>query len=203
MKKNSPTEAGRTSKAKYSEAHVDAINQAFALLELNYHNQFFKAFNNQTNLNTIKRFWLETLGRYSPTTILRATRDVIEGSEYLPTLHTMIEACEKFSDRGFPDVHAAYVEACRAPSPKAEYRWSHLAVYYAGQASDWYFLQSNSEAVAFPIYKKHYEEIKQRVSQGETLKPPAVAKISDGIEQPVSKQQAREKLAALRESLKL
>lgn len=203
MKKNSPTEAGHTSKAKYSEAHVDAINQAFALLELNYHNQFFKAFNNQTNLNTIKRFWLETLGRYSPTTILRATRNVIESSEYLPTLHTMIEACEKFSDRGFPDAHSAYVEACRAPSPKAEYRWSHLAVYYAGQASDWYFLQSSSESVAFPIFKKHYEEIKQRVSQGEKLKPPAVAKITDGVEQPVSKQQAREKLAALRESLKI
>ena len=115
----------------------------------------------------------------------------------------MIEACEKSNDRGLPEVHAAYVEACRAPSPRAEYRWSHLAVYYAGKASDWYFLQSNPESVAFPIFKKNYEEIRQRVSQGETLKPPAVPKIADHVEQPVSKQQAREKIAALKESLKI
>ena len=85
MKKNSPTEVGRSAKQS-SDQHIDAINQVFALLELNYHNQFFKAYQSEKNLITIKRLWLDTLQRFSPEVILRGIRAVMESSEYLPTL---------------------------------------------------------------------------------------------------------------------
>ena len=145
MSTNSPTAAGpnntgRTGGAKASPELIDAINQTFALFRRNYLNQYHKAFGDLEELNHTKRLWLEILGRFSPQAILLGARGVIENSEYLPSLHTMIHYCEQAdSTTAFPDSHSAYIEACRAPSPKAANAWSHLAVYHAGKACDWYF----------------------------------------------------------------
>lgn len=184
MKKNLTTQVGQTEdNAQSSDAHVNAINQVFAILRRNYHNQYYKALPDEKELSITKRLWFESLQRFEANTILKAAKSVIESSEYLPTLRTMIRHCEEVSDLGLPEAHNAYIEACRAPSPKANQEWSHPAVYYAGKNCDWYFLQSSNEEIAFPIFKKIYEKICQQVLQGTVLPEPKRIAIEENIEE--------------------
>ena len=170
MKHSLPTEAGQTKEAPKREHYIDAINQVFALFRLNYHAQFFKAFSTEAELTQIKKLWLGELARFTPETLLRAAKSILESSDFLPTLHTMIRHCESHSDTAkLPDPHSAYIEACRAPSPKARYRWSHPVVYHAGKACDWYFLQTSAESVAYPVFKRKYQDFCERVRAGEEL----------------------------------
>ncbi|HTQ98885.1 MAG TPA: hypothetical protein VMH83_02800 [Candidatus Acidoferrum sp.] len=74
--------------------HIDTINQLFAELELAYHNQFHKAFAGADNLTLAKKYWLQALGRFAPEVIRRAVRQVVLTQQFLPSLATMIAACE-------------------------------------------------------------------------------------------------------------
>lgn len=184
------------------DAHIDAINQVFALFRVNYHNQYYSAFKDNELLNQARRLWLNSLAQFAPETILRGARKVIEESEYLPTLHRMIRACQGEPEKfGLVDAHQAYVEACRAPSPKAAYQWSHAAVYHAGCASDWFFLSSNSEKVAFPIFERHYLKLCERVMNGIELPAPNVPALPETIERPLSKEENARRMEELRKQL--
>ena len=184
MKNNLTTEAGLTEHTQNKASSnnkdlIDTINQVFALFKLNYHNQFYKAFTQASDLNSTKRLWLESLSHFPTDIMLRAAKSVMESSEYLPTLHTMLKHCEEQSLQSLPDVHSAYLEACRAPSPKSKYQWSHPAVYFAGRNSDWYFLQNNSESVAFPVFKHAYLELCREVRRGKIFDIPQTEQISE------------------------
>ena len=205
--RTSPTEAGQVNppidrRKKAEPAQIDAVNEVFALFRINYHNQYYKAYSDTQVLNSIKKLWLDALLDFSPETILQAARKVIADSEFLPTLNRMIRACQLSpEDLGLPDAHTAYVEACRAPNPKAAYHWSHPAVYHAGVASDWYFLQSSSEKIAFPIYEKHYLKLCEKVMRGETLTPPSAPQLPQTIETPLTPEENSKRLDALRKTL--
>ncbi|TQV67006.1 hypothetical protein FKG94_26420 [Exilibacterium tricleocarpae] len=204
---NSPTGAGPTdtgSKHPPNDSQIDTINQVFELFRINYHNQYYSAFSDVETLNHAKRLWLETLSRFDTGVILAGAKRAIEGCEYLPTLHKMIRCCEgEPGAHGLPEARSAYVEACRAPSPKAGYRWSHPAVYYAGRESDWFFLANNAEKQAFPVFERHYRHFCERVIGGEQLAPPAVQALPPQVETPLSKEENRQRLQAMRESLDL
>jgi hypothetical protein len=93
--------------------------------------------------------------------------------------------------------HAAYVEACRAPSPKKEYNWSHPAVYFAGRATDWFFIANEPEEKTFPVFKRNYDLLLQRVQAGEKLEidlPPA---LTNGVETPLSRDEQKARLKGL------
>ena len=154
-------------------------------------------------LNQIKKLWLESLVRFTPEVIRLGAKRVIENSEFLPTLHTMIRHCESESTEGLPEAHAAYIEACQAPSPKAAHNWSHPAVYHAGKAADWYFLANNSEKAAFPVFERHYQLLCERVIAGEELAPPQVHALPETVERPLTKEENQARLKALREDLGL
>lgn len=155
-------------------------------------------------LNQIKKLWLESLQHFSAAIILRGARKVIEESEYLPTLHRMIRACQGTPEQfGLPDAHSAYIEACRAPSPKAAQPWSHPAVYHAGLASDWFFLSSNSEKVAFPVFERHYLRLCEKVMAGTELPRSDLPKLPEVIETPLSKEENQQRLESLRKQLDL
>lgn len=176
----------------------------FALFRINYHNQYYKAYSDTQVLNQIKKLWLESLSQFKPDTILRGARKVIEESEYLPTLNRMIRACQGEPEKfGLIDAHRAYVEACRAPSPKAAYAWSHPAIYHAGCASDWFFLANNSEKNAFPIFERHYLKICERVMNGEELPAPNTPTLPEHIEKPLSKEENAKRMEDLRKQLNL
>ena len=200
MKKNLATEAGPTSSSP-SGAHVDAINQVFAIFRRNFHNQYFKAFADEKELNITKRLWLDSLLHFSADNILLAAKKIIETKEFLPTLHTMIEYCKKVNSKGFPEVHAAYMEACQAPSPKANASWSHPIVYYAGKACDWYFLQNNTEKTAFPVFKEKYLELCERINLGEVLPKLNPLALPEENNMPVDKKKNIENLQSLKDAL--
>ncbi|MDO3387366.1 hypothetical protein QWI17_16110 [Gilvimarinus sp. SDUM040013] len=205
LSKTSQTAAGQAEPAaKATDGHIDALNEVFALFRINYHNQYYKAYSDSTVLAQIKKLWLESLVRFEPETIRRGAREVIETSDYLPTLHRMIAACQgSLSKHGLKEPHAAYIEACHAPSPKAAHRWSHPAVYYAGKASDWYFLASSSERAAYPVFAQHYKRLCEQVINGIRLPQPNAPALPENIETPLSREENQRRLEALRSELDL
>lgn len=187
---------------KPTAAHVDAINAMFTQFQLAFHNQFHKAFGNDEQITMAKQLWLNTLCDLSPERIAAGTKRAIRESEYLPTLHTIRRFCDPSPEElGVPDAYNAYLEACRAPSPKAQQHWSHPIVYLAGNASDWFFLASSSESRAFPVYRRNYEILVERLLQGEKLEVPVPRAIPASIPQPLSAEENRERMKALREQL--
>jgi hypothetical protein len=171
-KTTSATPPGRSESARkpVNEAHVDAINQVFALFRLNYHNQYFAAYQDNSQIQQVKKLWLESLIDYPVEQILRGAKYAIENNEYLPTLNRMHECCQQgLTEFGLPNARDAYMEACRAPSPKSAQNWSHAAVYLAGRDSDWFFLANNLERMTWPVFREHYQRYCGRVIRGENL----------------------------------
>ena len=198
-----PTEAGQT-KPRPSDDTVliDAINQVFGLLRINYHNQYYKAFPDAETLNPVKKLWFEELSKFGAPCIGEAVKSVIGSSDYLPTLYTMIQHCERISGSGFPDPHSAYTEACQAPSPKAAFDWSHPAIFHAGQRTGWYFLSRAAESAAYPVFKQHYKNIVDAVRGGMAISAPkAITTTTTQSGEKLEKAAALSKLKALRSHL--
>ena len=202
---DSQTTAGRPDKPlskTQKERLTEAINQAFELLRVNYHHLFFSAYDEMDALDAAKRLWLENLCLYSPATIIAATHHIIKQSDYLPTISQLVRQCQQI-DSGLviPDVHTAYVEACTASSPKQNYSWTHPIIYFAGRNSNWFFLASNSESIAFPVFKKHYQQLCLRLHSGEslpTIKPLDSPRISG---ESLSKTENAKRMEVLKKSL--
>ena len=196
----SPTPPGQTEQRNHaSEEHVEAINQVFALFRLNYHNQYYAAFPDAEQLKQIKKLWLESLSDYPVEQILKGAKHAIEHSEYLPTLNRMHECCQQgLADIGLPAAHDAYLEACKAPSPRSAQPWSHPAVYLAGRDSDWFFLANNSERVSWPVFREHYQQYCARVLRGESLEVPAPEALERQPSEPLSAEDQLSELEELR-----
>jgi hypothetical protein len=197
---HTPIVAGQTESER--EAVINAVNQMFAEFSLVYHNQYQKAFPDKEKLMLAKRLWMQHLAHYKPEQILAAVRRVTQESEYLPTVHGVLKYLGA-NALGLPDARDAYREACLAPSPKVEQHWSHPAVYLAGAASDWFFLASQTEKTAFPVFEKHYRDLCERVAQGEVLQMPAVAALPEDIHRPMTPEQRHAAMQALRQEVKL
>ena len=182
---------------------IDTINQVFALFRLNYHNQFYSAYGDTELLNQAKRLWLEALGHFSSDQILLGAKRVIETSDYLPTLNRMMQCCEdSHGNLGTPSPRDAYLEACQAPSPKAEYHWSHPLVYHAGLATGWYRLANEPESSSYPAFLEHYRRLSRDLAKGEKMalpEPEAEAQAKPAL----SREASRQHLAALKASLNL
>ena len=185
-------------------AIMDAVDQLFAELQLTYHNQYYKAFPSEEKIIFAKKLWFEHLQAFSPERILKACRQATRESEFLPTLHTIIKYCDVTDDElGLPDVYQAYVEACQAPNPKTDYRWSHPAVYWAGKASDWFFLANNTETKALPVFKNNYLALCERIKSGETLSAPTPTALPKPETSPLSGEETRSRIKELRKQIKL
>ena len=132
---------------------------------------------------------------------MQAAERAVKESSYLPNVHEVIRRCDPAGSMGLPAVHAAYVEACRAPSPKQEYPWSHPAVYYAGRASDWYFLANTPETQAFPVFERNYQILLGRIQQGEDISLEVDKALPETIEQPLAREEQRQRMSALKNTL--
>ena len=189
-----------------SERHdlVDAINQLFAEFEMAYHNQYHKAYGSKGSVGLAKKYWLSNLSRFSPEVILKATRQLVNSEQYMPSLSTMVQACENaMSMFGLPSSSDAYIEACMASEPKSSHTWSHPAVYHAGRATDWYLLATRPESQIYPRFEHHYRQLCQRVLNGESLDLPVVEALPDSSTRPLDPQEQRRRLQALRQKLDL
>ena len=175
----------------------------FALFRLNYHNQFYAAYSDSEQLNQVKKLWLEALSIYPVQQVLHGAKHAIETSEYLPTLNRMLESCQAgLHELGLPDARAAYLEACRAGSPKSAQPWSHPAVYLAGVEANWFYLANEPEAKSWPVYREAYRHWCGKVLAGEQLEVPEPAALPASSGEPSSKEDALAELQKLRESLK-
>ncbi len=181
---------------------IDTINQVFTLFRLNYHNQYYAAWPGDSELRQIKKLWLEGLRTFSPEVILRGARKAIEDSTYLPNLSTMIECCRD-SDRSLPTTREAYLEACRATSPKAGWPWSHPAVYHAGRATGWRTLASESESFSYPLFKEQYRRIKEQLLRGETVAYPEAPALPEPEQPALDRSEQRLRLEAMKKDLGL
>lgn len=195
-------QAARTGAA--GRDHIDVINQVFAELALAYHNQFHKAYGQDGALTLAKKYWLSVLGEFPPEVILRAVRLVVRSSEYLPTLAAIVQACENAHELfGLPTAQAAYVEACCAPLPKAEQRWSHPAVFLAAQETGWHALASEPQAQVFPLFEYNYRQLCQRVMRGEELQVPVPRALPETVSVPLTPEENLQRLAQLRRQFDL
>ena len=118
--KTSETPAGQSKPSAPAEAMAATINQVFALFRLNYHNQYYAAYPDDSQLKQVKKLWLDALSDFDPELILRGAKSALENSEYLPTLNRMLDACRaQAADAGLPPAHDAFVEACSARTPRS------------------------------------------------------------------------------------
>ncbi|MDX1490301.1 MAG: replication protein P [Pseudohongiellaceae bacterium] len=207
---DSQTEAGPNSQMGGDSAYdqgpdrVDAINKLFADFELAYHNQFHKAYAKEDQLLLAKRYWSEALAAYSPSQIVAASSRLVKRSTYLPSLAEVVKACDNGMEVfGLPSSKQAYIEACCASQPKSEYQWSHLAVYLAGKATDWYILASEPEDKVFPLFDYYYQELCRRVMHGEELEAPQARALPERVSRPLSAQENHARMQKLREELDL
>jgi hypothetical protein len=196
--------ASEQKSAEPTAEHLDAINQVFAELRLAYHNQFHRAYPNDTELMMAKQLWLHALADLPPARLRAGVRRAIRASEFMPNLHTLRRCCDPQAEElGVPDAHAAYVEACRAPSPKRAQRWSHPIVYHAGAACDWFFLANTPEAQAFPLFKRNYELLLERLLNGEQLDVPLQKALPEEINQPLTAAERKARMQQLRDDLNI
>lgn len=201
MPKTSLTPPGKPQKEELN-SRKETINQVFGLFRINYHNQYHSAFNNEEVVSQAKRLWLDGLERFDNETILHGAKRVLQTSDYLPTLNKMIRCCEGDPEQhGLLTTYAAYQEACSAPSPKAEVSWSHPAVYLAGKEAGWFMLSSNTEKTALPIFKQCYEKYCEQVLAGKVLSMPEIKALPEDIGEPLSKEENKKRLDALRAEL--
>jgi hypothetical protein len=197
---DSVTQAGQNN-ATPTDGQMAAINQIFELFRFNYHNQFLKAFPDLDTLNMAKRLWLRLLGDYSGEVIMRAAERAVKENSWLPNVHEVLSRCDVAEVLGLPSAHAAYVEACRAPSPKKDYRWSHPAVYFAGRATDWFFIANEPEEKVFPVFKRNYDILLQRLQNGETLEMDIPVALPENVNIPVSRDEQKKRMEHLLSSL--
>ncbi|MFM7274256.1 MAG: replication protein P [Gammaproteobacteria bacterium] len=197
--RTSPTAAGPTEAPGRDEDRIDAINQVFALFRLNYHNQYYRAFEDAQQLNQAKKPWLEALAAVDVESIRRGARRCIEDSEYLPTLHRMLESCHaaRCAAQGLPAARDAYLEA--ATAPRDGHRWSHPAVWQAACEAGRDWLASAREAEALPVFERLYSAVCERLFAGETLAlPPAAPAAAPAAGAEMSVAERREALRRLR-----
>ncbi|MEO0442450.1 MAG: hypothetical protein AAFZ92_01735 [Pseudomonadota bacterium] len=200
-KKGLPIQAGQTKQHFPSAELANTINQIFGLFSINFHNQFHTAYKNAQTESQAKNLWLDNLKDFPSEILLMATKRAIAELSYLPTIHQMRVFCQEAEGNRFPNVHAAYVEACNATVPRQNYRWSHPVVYYAGKRCQWQFLLGNDQSVAFPVFKAHYQALCDQILSGQALPPIDQLALPESIEAPLSKDENAKRMESLRKAL--
>ena len=175
----------------------------FAELELAYHNQFRKAWPSEGELRMAKKYWCSALENFTPAVILKATRQVTTTQTFLPTLSALVSACENSMTLfGLSSPRDAYREACLASEPKSAFQWSHVAVYLAGQACDWFALSTRPESEMLPLFEYHYRLLCHQALNGEELKlPEQMALPQEAEARALTDDEQKAKLAGLRKAL--
>lgn len=203
LKSASKTQAGQTDQS-FPPQLISAVNGVFEVLAVGYGNQYHAAYPNAEQSNLAKRLWAKHLQTYPANLVMKVADDIIGKETFLPSIAKFKEYCDNAYDAfGLPKADSAYIEACRAPQPKKSFNWSHPAVYFAGLATDWFFISTEARDKVFPVFKRNYEMLCERVIKGEKLEVPLEKALPEEITTPLSKEEKQQHLKALRDSLKL
>lgn len=199
------TEAGpKASRPSYSDDLIDAINTVFTQFEVAFPNLYHRAYSSDNSIMLAKQLWANSLQEFSGEQILRACQKAIESSDFIPTIHSVLNFCRSdLTSYGLPSPRDAYIEACNASEPRAEFNWSHPAVYFAGRDAGWYFLASNAESKAQPVFEAAYRKVCDRVLAGEKLAMPNAERLPSETSTPLSSEEKVQRMAALRKEIGL
>jgi hypothetical protein len=183
---------------------IDAINTVFTQFEVAFPNLYHRAYTSDNSIMLAKQLWANSLKEFSGEQILRASQKAIESSDFIPTIHSVLNNCRQdLSSFGLPSPRAAYIEACNASEPRSEFNWSHPAVYFAGRESGWFFLASNIETKALPVFEANYRKLCDRVLAGETMAMPNAERLPSETSTPLSSEEKVQRMAALRKEIGL
>jgi hypothetical protein len=197
------TEAGPAAN-NYSDELIDAINTVFTQFEVAFPNLYHRAYTSDNAIMLAKQLWANSLQDFTGPQILRACQRAIESSDFIPTIHSVLKLCRQdLSSYGLPSPREAYIEACNASEPRAEFGWSHPAVYFAGREAGWFFLASNIESKALPVFENCYRKVCDRVLAGETLAMPNAQRLPSETSTPLTSEERAQRMAALRKEVGL
>ena len=154
----------------------EAINQIFELFRFNYHNQFLKAFPDLDTMIMAKRLWARLLGEYSGEVMMRAAERAVKESSFLPNVHEVVARCDVADSLGLPS-------------------------YFAGRASDWFFLANNVEEKTFPVFKRNYEILIKRLQNGESIEMDITKALPEHSETPLPRKEQQQRLQELKKQL--
>lgn len=118
------------------------------------------------------------------------------------SLPTFLDLCRiTAEDLGLPSALEAYKEAAQAKSPVTNNKFTHPIVYHAGRHTGWFDLRNFEEYKMFPKFKEEYSKLVQKILSGEEISEPKQLAIAEHSEVPLSSEENKKRLKALRDSL--
>ncbi len=95
-------------------------------------------------------------------------------SKFVPNLNEFRKLCTPdLADYGLPDVETAYQQACQSAGIAERWKtYGHDAVRLAARETTSFTLRSMPREKAFPLFKRNYEILCNRVIAGEALEDP-------------------------------
>lgn len=150
------------------------------------------------------RTWAASLQDLSDMELRRGLHNARDFKGYF-SLPAFRDLCKVTPENlGLPSAHAAYLEACQSPpGHKDRHKWSHPAVYHAGCACGWFELANLTEQQAFPRFRHAYEALVNRVLAGESLTVRVPEALENNPRRPLTPEQNRDRLNAMRKAVNL
>lgn len=93
------------------------------------------------------------------------------GIPFIPSVGQFVQWCQPTAeDFGLPDARSAYLECCKNSRFLDGVKWSHVGVYVAGKATGWYEFSNRPERETWPLFKRNYDVVLNRLVNRENLK---------------------------------
>lgn len=156
------------------------VNMLFARFKAVYTHKFASAYANPDEVKLAKREWAIAIKGFKEPLLAYAVERSKETYAWPPTIAEFLQLISKaYGAYGLTDPRKAYLEACRCRINPLEFSWSHPAVYHAAATTGWYSLKSDEEIRTWPVFEKNYNEVVDRIVQGEVLVIPNVPLIEN------------------------
>jgi hypothetical protein len=115
------------------------------------------------------------------------------------SVSTFRELCKVTAeDMGLASAKQAYIEACNKQMPWERQTWSSAAVYRAAVETGRFQLHTLTERECFPLFKANYEQMCDRVMNGENLDVPVRKMLAESVPNPTSPEVAKAHLSKLK-----
>jgi hypothetical protein len=144
------------------------------------------------------RVWAKALEDMTAQELARGLKKAMDFTGFF-NLPAFRELCRTSpQDHGLPTAKAAYLEACMKPTPKAHQQWMHPAVYHAGRECGWFELANLPESQSYPRFEAMYQQMVQRVIDGESLEAPALEALPERISRVTEPEAAKAHIESLK-----
>ena len=184
-----------SSQKKNIEKIADIIGYAFMLFREAYPKDFYFAYPAEEARTRARGVWKEALKKTPANRIKKTVHYLIKNNRSMPSLGEFIYRCKKITiqDLGLKEPLQAYYEACNMPNANLGSPWSHPVIYYAAKNTGWYFLKTETQRQAFPIFEYNYKVLCERILDDEDISTSVANALSNETQYQKSKEQAKDK----------